>query len=105
MRNTFSVSKVSQSAYTVDSAINVTGNQYYTIVGWNASSKISTFTIGSKTLSSTANGSNGAGINIWNQNDYLMAQDYELYSLIWVREACCGKHLVTSLIRRLTIIR
>jgi hypothetical protein len=25
-----------------------------------------------------ANGINGAGINIWSQNDYLMAQDYEL---------------------------
>jgi RHS repeat-associated protein len=58
--------------------VNKYSYQYYTNVGWNASSKISTFTIGSKTLSSTANGSNGAGINIWNQNDYLMAQDYEL---------------------------
>jgi RHS repeat-associated protein len=58
--------------------VNKYSYQYYTNVGWNTSSRTSTFTIGSKTLSSTANGSNGAGINIWNQNDYLMAQDYEL---------------------------
>jgi hypothetical protein len=47
-------------------------------------------------LNSSINGSNSAGINIWNKNDYLMAQDYELDRYFFYENATASSNPTSS---------